>query len=478
MDNQRIVNATKWSAIAEILAKLILPISSMVLARLLTPEAFGVVATISMIVSFAEIFTDAGFPKYIIQHEFTDAQDRDESTNVAFWSNLTLSFILWGIIAIIEEPLAKLVGNPGLGYVITIASVSIPLQAFSSIQMANYKRDFDFKTLFKVRFIGVLIPLIVTIPLAFVLRSFWALVIGTIAVNLVNAVVLTAYSNWKPRFFFSWKKLREMLSFTIWSMIESVSIWLTGYIDIFIVGIALSQYYLGLYKTSMTTVGQIMSVITAATTPVLFSALSRLQTNRNEFEHLVFQFQKLIGILIIPLGVGIYVFRDFITLILLGSQWSEAADFLGLWGLTSAITIVLAHYSSEVYRSLGKPKLSVLAQVLHIIVLWPVIQIAVQHGFDVLCYARAIVRLELVLVQLIIMYIVIKLSPWKMIKNITPSIIASIVMGVSGYTLLQFSQSITWNICSIIICCALYFSIISVFKDERKRMINFIDKLH
>ena len=94
MDNQRIVNATKWSAIAEILAKLILPISSMVLARLLTPEAFGVVATISMIVSFAEIFTDAGFQKYIIQHEFTDAQDRDESTNVAFWSNLTLSFIL------------------------------------------------------------------------------------------------------------------------------------------------------------------------------------------------------------------------------------------------------------------------------------------------------------------------------------------------------------------------------------------------
>ena len=172
IDSHRIINATKWSTIAEIMAKLITPIITIVLARLLTPEAFGIVATITMIVSFAEIFTDAGFQKYVIQHEFTDDQDRDESTNVAFWSNIILSFILWGLIAIFENPLARLVGNPGLGYVITIACISLPLQAFSSIQMANYKRDLDFKTLFKVRLAGVLTPLVVTIPLAYYMRSY------------------------------------------------------------------------------------------------------------------------------------------------------------------------------------------------------------------------------------------------------------------------------------------------------------------
>lgn len=86
-----------------------------------------------------------------------------------------------------------------------------------------------------------------------------------------------------------------------------------------------------------------------------------------------FKFQKLVGILIIPIGIGIFLFSDLITQILLGSQWMEASPFIGLWGLTSAISIVLAHYSSEVYRSIGKPKLSVLAQWLHIIVLWPVL---------------------------------------------------------------------------------------------------------
>ena len=477
VDNHKIVNATKWSAIAELLAKLVTPITSMVLARLLTPEAFGVVATITMIVSFAEIFTDAGFQKYIIQHEFTDAKDRDECTNVAFWSNMVLSFILWGIIAILDEPLATLVGNPGLGHVITIASISLPLQAFSSIQMANYKRDLDFRTLFKARLVGVLVPLFVTIPLAIFMHSFWALVIGTIAVSVANAIVLTIWSKWKPRLYFSWRKLRDMLSFTIWSMVESISIWLTNYIDIFIVGICLCPYYLGLYKTSMTTVAQITTLITAATTPVLFSSLSRLQDNREEFEHLFFRFQKLVGILIIPLGVGIYVFRDFVTLVLLGNQWMEASAFIGLWGLTSAITIVLAHYSSEVYRALGKPKLSVLAQVLHIIVLWPVVQIAVQYGFDTLCQARALVRLEMVLVQLIIMYVVVHVSPWKMIKNIFPATIASIVMGGAGWIMLYYHSSNLWTLLTISICLVIYLIVMSCFKQERTMFTQFISQI-
>ena len=65
----------------------------MILVRLLTPEEFGIVATLNMVIAFAEIFTDAGFQKYLVQHEFKDDIDRDESTNVAFWSNLLLSFV-------------------------------------------------------------------------------------------------------------------------------------------------------------------------------------------------------------------------------------------------------------------------------------------------------------------------------------------------------------------------------------------------
>lgn len=468
--NNKVRTATKWSTITEIAAKLVTPITSMVLARLLTPDAFGVVTTLTMIITFAEIFTDAGFQKYLVQHEFSDSRDREESTNVAFWSNLVMSFLIWGIIAIFAEPLAALVGNPGLGHVLIVACASIPIAAFSSIQMANYKRDLDFKTLFKVRIVSTLIPLCVTVPLAFWLRSYWALIVGTITVHLVNAVLLTVYSKWKPRLFYSFAKLKEMISFTVWSMIEAISIWLTHYVDVFIVGTMLSQYYLGLYKTSSAMVGQIMGLVTAITTPILFSALSRLQNDEKEFQRLFFRFQKCVGLLIIPLGMGIFMFKGLVTDLVLGNQWTEAAGFVGLWGLTSAITIVLSHYSSEVYRAKGKPKLSVLAQALHIVVLWPTILVAVRYGFETLYVSRSLVRLQLVAVNLCIMGWVLKMPVGKMLTNILPSCIAACCM--LFVFLLPQTDSMWINIVYAGISAAIYFVVIMLFREERQTLLN------
>lgn len=468
--NTKVKTATKWSAITEIAAKLVTPITSMVLARLLTPEAFGVVATLTMVITFAELFTDAGFQKYLIQHEFKDDEDREQSTTVAFWSNLVMSLFFWGIIAIFNAPLAAVVGNPGLGHVLIVACASIPLAAFSSIQMALFKRDFDFKTLFRVRIVSTLIPLLVTVPLAFWLRSYWALVIGTLTVNLVNAVLLTVYSKWKPRLYYSFAKLKEMLSFSVWSMIEAISIWLTNYVDVFIVGTMLSQYYLGLYKISSSLVGQIMGLITAITTPILFSALSRLQNDEKEFHTLFFRFQKLVGLLVIPIGVGIFLFSDLATELILGSQWIEASGFVGLWGLTSALTIVLSHYSSEVYRAKGKPKLSVLAQVLHIVVLWPTLLIAIKYGFETLYVARSLVRLELIAVNLCIMGLIIKMPIGKMFTNVLPACIAATCMFV--VLLLPSSDNLWINIVYAIVATVIYFVVVMLFPEERKALLN------
>ena len=475
--NNKIITATKWSTTTEVIAKLVTPVTGIILARLLTPEAFGVVATLTMVITFAEIFTDAGFQKYLIQHEFKDAIDLEQSTNVAFWSNLVLSLAIWLLIGIFSDPIASLVGNPGLGYVLTIACVSIPLAAFSSIQMALYKRSLDYKTLFKVRIVGVCIPLLVTIPLAFYLRDFWALIIGTIVSNLVNAILLTIYSRWKPRFYFSIMKLKEMFSFTSWSMIEAISIWLTSYVDVFIIGIYLNEYYLGLYKTSITVVGQIMGLITSATTPILFSALSRLQNDENAFRNLFFRFQKLLGMFIIPMGVGIFCFSDLATEIVLGEQWMEASGFIGLWGLTSTLTIVLSHYSSEVYRAKGRPKLSVLAQLLHIMVLWPTVLIAVKYGFEILYTARAIVRLEMILVNVVIMFIAIHISPLDMFKNIFVPCVCAFFTGVIAVVLLNCNTSISWQLISIPLCGIIYLVMIYCFPDGRKEIGLFISKI-
>lgn len=471
--NNKIVNATKWSALTEILSKLITPITSMVMARLLTPEAYGVVATFSIIISLADIFSDAGFQRYLIQREFKDDTERDQHTNVAFWSNLVLSFALWGIIAVFCQPLASLVGSPGLGLVLVVSCAGIPLTGFCSIQMALLRRELDFKTLFWRRLVSILIPIFVTIPLAIWLRNYWALVLGTLAMNVANAIFLTFKSNWKPSKFYSFAILKEMMSFCLWSLLDSFLVWATSYADIFFIGKMLNSYYLGLYRTSISIVGQIVSLITAVLLPVIMPSLSRLQNDLPAMRRLILRFQKITGIVLIPLGVGIFVFHDLITEVMLGSQWMEAASFLGLWGLMEAITVIFARFCSPVYPAVGKPRVSVIVQVSHLVVLIPAIIISGKYGFEALYITRSLIRLELVLVNMIAVYIVIKQSPWKMIGNILPQVICSIIMAVVGYLLLNINDGIVLSFVWVIVCIGVYFaSLYLLFPSDRNTMMS------
>lgn len=471
--NSKVEKATVWSSVTEIVAKIITPVVNMILARLLVPEAFGLVATITMVISFAEIFTDAGFQKYIIQHEFENEAELDRSTDVAFWTNLALSAVICVIIFIFRNFIAKTVGSPELGNSISIASILIIIAAFSSLQMSRYKRSFDFKTLFYVRIGTSLIPLLVTIPLAITLKNYWAILIGTFSSNLFTAIVLTVKSKWRPHLFYSFKLLKEMLSFSIWTLFESISIWLTSYIGVFIVGNYLNDYYLGLYKTTMSTVNGCIAIITSALTPVLFSALSRYQNDDEAFQKTYYSFQRLSAIFVIPLGIGIYLFRDLVTLILLGGQWTEASDFVGWWALTSAFVIVFSYFSSEVYRSKGNPKLSLLTQLIHLAFLVPTLIISVKYSFSTLCISRSLVRVQGILSALIVMRIVYKFKIKDTLKNVAPMMISALIMGGVGYLLKLVSDAVVWQIFAVLLCIAVYFATLFIlFPKTRRELLD------
>lgn len=473
----KFVNATKWSSITEIAAKLVSPVTNMILARIISPEAFGVVATITMIMSFADMFTDAGFQKYLVQHEFKNEDEKFKNANVAFWTNLGISIFLWALIIVFCEQIATLVGNPGLGNVIAIACVQLLLTSFSSIQMALYRRDFDFKTLFLVRMVSVCIPFVATIPLALLGLGYWALIIGSIFIQISNAIILTIKSKWKPHLFYKIEILKEMLSFSIWSLIEEISIWFTTWADVFIIGTSLNQYYLGVYKTSTAMVNTLMSLITASIVPVLFSALCRLQEDHKKFNNMYFNTQRLVSIFVFPLGIGVYLYSDLATKILLGSKWSEASNVIGVWALTSSIMIVFGHFCSEAYRAKGKPKLSFLAQLLHLIVLVPICIISSKNGFWTLVYARSWIRMEAVLVHFVIMKFAIGIPVIKTFKNVLPTAISAFVMGILGYLLQQISKGLLWSFLSIIMCSLFYFGVLYLFPNMRKEMNKILIKI-
>lgn len=472
--SSKIVQATKWSVITNIFSKITPPVTNIILARLLTPEAFGIVATINMVITFADIFADAGFQKYLVQHDFKDKEELYYSANVAFWTNLSISAILWIIIFFFRNSIADIVGSNGYGKQLSVAAFSIPLIAFSSIQQSIYKRKFDFKGLFFPKLIRSILPLFVTIPLAYFYRNCWALIIGTIVSNLSDALLLTLRSEWKPKFYYSITRLKAMFSFSAWTLLETLAIWFTTNIDVFVIGRILSQYYLGLYKTALTTVDQITTLITTTIIPVLFSALSRLQNDEDNFKKVFFSFQQKCSIVLIPLSFGIFLYSDFVTKILLGTQWMEVSKFIGLLGLIQFLRILICYFASEVYRSKGNPKISFFIQLIYILFLVPALYFSAKLGFESLYRVRIISYIIFTIIHLFVLTVKYSFNFIDFMRSIKSALISSIIMSVFGYMFSKRFDCDTMDLLGVFLCIVVYFITCLIFKDFRNILKSFL----
>lgn len=140
-----ILNATKWSLLTQIITKVIPPLTSMILARIFAPEVFGVIATITMITSFADTFSESGFQKYIISKKYENEKELELDADVSFWTNFAISAFLWSIICIFSKPLCAVLGNPGIETGLIVACAQLPITSLSSIQSAFYQRNYNFR---------------------------------------------------------------------------------------------------------------------------------------------------------------------------------------------------------------------------------------------------------------------------------------------------------------------------------------------
>ena len=471
---ERSKKAAKWSLATEALVKIVSPISQMVLARILAPEAFGMVATVNMVVNFADMFSDAGFQKYLIQHDFKGRADLSRSASVAFWTNLSVSIVLWLCIAVYRDQVAAFVGNPSLGFPLMVACLSLPLTSFSSIQLAIFHRTLDFRSLMPVRLGSALLTFTVTLVLAFAGMSYWSLILGTLAGNVLNAVALTLKSEWKPRLFYSFDLLKAMFSFSGWTLLESFAVWLTVWSGTFIVGNMLSASDLGLYKTPMTFVSGCFAIVVNATTPILFSSLSRLRLAHEEYLSYFYRFQYAVGVFLIPLSLGIFMFRGPLVLLLLGDQWSASTLMFGLYGLVQGPMVLFSYYSSEMYRSLGKPRVSTLVQVVFMMLMIPVMIAAACHGFEAVVFADAGTRIMLIVINQVVTWYVVGASFAKMMVSLKEPILASGIMGIFcmlSYGVAQRLGGLGFAI-DIVLCIVVYFVACMIMPKSRDFLLG------
>ena len=376
-----------WSAVGEISAKLISPIATIILARILTPSDFGILAICNMVLFFLDIIVDAGFSKYLIQREFKNQKELNQFTNVAFIATLATAIILWIIILIFKEPIAAFLGNPEYSCVIVVTSSQMILVAYICPMLALLRRDFQYKKLCLFRIIPAFAPLMVAVPLAYYTKSYWSLIIGSYIMYIMQTFIITRLCIWRPSLYWSFDKLKEMFGFSFWSLFEGLAHWLIFWIDTFILTRHFSSYYVGLYKNSSSIIMSLFLMVATTVVPVLFSTLSRIK-NTSESFILILSIERLILYLLLPACCVIWYNKDLITLILLGNQWGQASIIIGLWAIIMTVSISIYSFPAEAFKAIGEPKFLFLYQCCYLIFLIPICQITSLYGFWEFVYGR------------------------------------------------------------------------------------------
>ena len=470
----KIKTATMWSILTEVIAKCIAPITTMILARTIDIESFGILASITMIISLADNIINIGFQRLIIQLDSKNELEVEEYCNICFWSNFILSLLCWGIIILFRNDITLILEIPNKNIEIILAGSILPISAFSTVYESLYMKKLEFKILFYNRLISVFIPLIVTLPIAFITKNYWALLIGNISLAAGKSFFLTLISNWKPKLYFSLFKLKQIFKLVLENMLDALIYWSSSWFDILFINKLFGVYYSGIYKTSQSLVTSIISLLTAGVIRVLFSSLSFYKNDKEKFREIFLKFQKGTSILAIPLGIGIYMYREFIVLILLGNKWLIASDFVGIWGFIITLISTYSTFSREAYRAIQKVNISLIIQILHLIFIISICILCRNLDFNNFIFIRSICYLQIIFLHSIFMKKLFNISFFEMLKNTLYPIICSIIMGIVAIFLKSIIKEVNLQIFSIFICVTIYFLCLMLSKEYRKTIYLFI----
>lgn len=361
--NNKMKNAAKWNSISELIAKLFVPITNIILARVLLPEEFGVVASIMMFITLVDLISESGFQKYLIKTKFNNKLSLEEHLNVAFSVNLMISLGAIAIIFLFKQNIGILLGDITLIKPLLLATTLLIISSLSSIQIALFKKNLDFKTLGLIRMVSVLLPLLVTLPMAIIGMSYWAIIIGKITSDVLSLFLLQWNSSWRPRFFYSQEIFTKMIKTSSWALAETLLMWFTTYIGVFYLTIYFSAYYVGIYRTAMVSTDGILVTLYMPLLSVMYSSMSVKEKLIDKLE-IFKKFHQVITMFLFPMSVGIFLYKEVVSNILLGANWIEAPMFIGAWALSTMLYVTMGTAFYELYRSNGDFKTPV---VIHII---------------------------------------------------------------------------------------------------------------
>jgi O-antigen/teichoic acid export membrane protein len=298
---------------------------SIVLARLLAPEDFGLVALVMVFIALANVFVQCGLGTALVQKK--NADNIDFST--VFYASIGLAFLIYIILFLAAPFIADFYnGQEKIIPIIRVLGLTLLFGALNSVQSAYIERNMLFKKLF-YRSIGATIPAgLFGVALAYLDFGIWALVGQQLLNTFLMCAIMWVTVKWRPSLIFSFERFRNLFSFG-WKLLVSALLD-TGYRNIrdLVIGKLFSPADLGFYNRGDQFPKIIIQNINSSIQSVLLPSLSTVQDDRLRLKNLVRRSIKTSAFLILPMMAGLAAVAEPVVLVVLGEKWLPAVPFI------------------------------------------------------------------------------------------------------------------------------------------------------
>lgn len=435
-------------------------IVQIVLARLLMPEEYGIIAIVNVFILLANVFVQSGLNTALIQKK--DADETDFSS--VFYISMIIAGILYVLLYFGSPIIASFYRNQQLVPVIRVLSLILFLGAVNSIQNAFVAKAMIFKKLFFSSLWAIVISGAAGIGLAYIGWGVWALVVQQLLNQLIITIILWFLVTWRPKLLFSIEKVKTLVSYG-WRLLAS-SLLNTLYMDFrtLVIGRVFNAGTLGYYNKGRQFPQVLVTNINGSIQSVMLPALSLYQDDKKRVREMMKIAIATSTFLIFPMMVGLGIIAEPLIKLVLTEKWLPAVFFLQVYCIIFALRPIHTTNVQSI-NALGRSDIFLGMEILRSIIGIAVLFITVPLGV----YAIAIGELICTFISTYIYCFpnkkLIDYSFFDQLKDITPAAFLSITMGVAAYATGEVvPQMVIKIVLQILVGVLTYFLLAKIFK--------------
>lgn len=353
---KRVREGLSWNVSSSLIGEALRFLRSLVLARILAPEDFGLFGMALTIVAAINALTMVGLDRTIVANRFASREELKAHVDTVWSTGLIRGLLIAFLVAAAAFPTSQFYGQPQLKIVIPILGLVSLVQGFQNIGLAILRKEVSFARIFWYELATNVVGIALTITLGLIMRNVWALVIGLLLTTVVGTILSYVFHSYRPRLTFERIALRRVLTLGKYALVIAFALYVMNMADNVMIGRLLGTGALGNYSLAFNFASAPISVLVFSVTAVLFPAYAEITAQRPNTLELAFTKVFSIALMIMmTIAVSLFLVAGELIQLLFGARWTTAGQVLRVLALViplRGLSLIISNF----FWGLNRPK--------------------------------------------------------------------------------------------------------------------------